>query len=183
MPTRTVLISPLDIDDVSDIGRVGARKGQARRVWLPAPGFGGYLRSRREENNLSLRKAGERVGISHTYLAQIETGNGDSHLPMELYERLAEVYDLDDREILDRAGYRYAVVEDVAERLRDLEEERFARLMLHPRFAPPDFTEEHLKLFPEAVRKYIIELVQSVDDNAREGGLQVLDIMDNVEEK
>ena len=183
MPKRTVLISPLDIDDVSDIGRVGARRHQARRVWLPAPGFGGYLRAKRVEKNLSLRRAGEQVGISHTYLGQIEASNGESHLPMDLYERLAETYDLDDREILDRAGCRYAVVEDVAERLRDLEEDRFTRLMLHPRFAPPDFTEEQLKLFPEAVRKYIIELVQNVDHNARKDGPEVLDVMDAVEEK
>jgi len=180
---RTVLISPLDIDDVSDIGRVGAKRHQTGRVWLAAPSFGGFLRAKREELNLSLRRAGEQVGISHTYLAQIEQGNGDSHLSMDLYKRLAEVYSLDDREVLHMAGCRYAVIEDIAERLRDLEYDRFARLMLDPLFAPANFTEERLKLFPEAVRKYILELVQSVDHNAREGGPEVQAVMDAREER
>ena len=178
MARRTVLISPLDIDDVTDIRLVGARKRDVKRVWLDTSGFGDYLRKKREGLNLSLRKAGERIGISHTYLAMIEQDGGQRPLPMEMFDRIAETYDLDAREVLDRAGYRYAVVEEVAERLRDLEADRFERLMLHPDIKPADFTPEHLALFPDAVRKYIIELVQNVEENTKERGAPVLDIMD-----
>lgn len=181
MAERLILISPKDLDDESDIRLVGAAKGQARRVWLPAPTFGDFLKRCREDANLSLRKGGERIGISHTYLAQIEQGDGSSHLSVDLYEKIAEAYGLDDREVLHRAGCRYAVVEEVADKLRDLEETRFERLMLDRRFRPTGFSARHLALFPEAVRKYVIELVQAVDHNAREGGPLVLDVMDGEE--
>ena len=183
MSRRQVLISPLDIDDVSDIKLVGARKRDTKRVWLDLPGCGTWLRKKREGLNLSLRKAGERIGVSHTYLALIEQDGGQRPLAMELYSRMAETYDLDEREVLDRAGFRYAVVEEVADRLRDLEEDRFERLMLHEELRPSDFTDGHLELFPPAVRKYIIDLVQNVDDNAREKGLDVLSIMDGEDDE
>jgi len=183
MSRRQVLISPLDIDDEEDIRLVGTRKRDARRVWLDLPGFGAWLRSQREGLNLSLRKAGERIGMSHTYLALIEQDGGQRPLALELYSRMAETYDLDEREVLDRAGFRYAVVEEVADRLRDLEEDRFERLMLHPDLKPGDFTEKHLELFPPAVRKYIIDLVQNVDDNARDKGPDVLAIMDGEDDE
>jgi transcriptional regulator with XRE-family HTH domain len=178
MTRRQVLISPLDIDDEEDLRLVGARKRDAKLVWLDAPGFGAWICKKREGLNLSLRKAGERIGVSHSYLAVIEQDGGQRPLAMEVYERMAATYDLDEREVLDRAGFRYAVVEEVAERLRDLEEDRFARLMLHEDLRPSDFTEKHLELFPPVVRKYIIELVQNVEDSAGEKGFDVLAIMD-----
>ena len=178
MSRRQVLISPLDIDDEEDLHLVGARKREAKLVWLDVPGFGAWIHEKREGLNLSLRKAGERVGVSHSYLALIEQDGGQRPLAMEVYGRMAVTYDLDEREVLDRAGFRYAVVEEVAERLRDLEEDRFARLMLHEDLRPSDFTEKHLELFPPAVRKYIIDLVQNVDENARDKGPAVLAIMD-----
>ena len=182
MSRRQVLISPLDIDDEEDLRLVGARKREAKLVWLDEPGFGAWVCKKREGLNLSLRKAGVRVGVPHSYLALIEQDGGQRPLAMEVYQRMAETYDLDEREVLDRAGFRYAVVEEVAERLRDLEEDRFERLMLHEDLRPSDFTEGHLELFPPVVRKYIIDLVQNVDDNAREKGLDVLAIMDGEDE-
>jgi transcriptional regulator with XRE-family HTH domain len=182
MARRQVLISPLDIDDEADLRLVGARRREAKLVWLDAPGFGDWICKKREGLNLSLRRAGERIGVSHSYLAVIEQDGGQRPLALDLYKRMAETYDLDEREVLDRAGFRYAVVEEVAERLRDLEAERFARLMLHEDLRPGDFTEKHLELFPPVVRKYIIDLVQNVDDNAREKGPDVLAIMDGEDE-
>lgn len=182
MSRRQVLISPLDIDDEEDLHLVGARKREAKLVWLDVPGFGAWILEKREGLNLSLRKAGERVGVSHSYLALIEQDGGQRPLAMEVYRRMAVTYDLDEREVLDRAGFRYAVVEEVAERLRDLEVDRFARLMLYEDLRPSDFTAGHLELFPPAVRKYIIDLVQNVDENARNKGPDVLAIMDGEDE-
>ncbi len=178
MAGRTVLLSPLELDDESDIRLVGARKGEAKRVWIASPGFGPYLRKCREESNLSLRKAGDRIGISHTYLSQIEQGDGPSPLQMDLYDKIADTYDLDDREVLHQAGCRYLVVEEVAQKLQDLEADRFERLMLHPLFKPVKFTAKSLKMFPESVRHFILEMAQSVDANARHGGPSVLKIID-----
>lgn len=177
MAKRLILISPKDLDDESDIEHVGG-PNEPRNVWLPAPRFGDFVRKCREDANLSLRKAGERIGISHTYLAQIEQGDGSTHLSVDLYDKIAKAYALDDREVLHRAGFRFAVEEEVVEKLRDLEEERFKRILLDERFVPAGFTRKHLALFPEAVRKYVIQLVQYVDHNARTGGATVIDIMD-----
>ena len=181
MARRTVLISPLDIDDESDIRLVGAGKREVKRVWLDDPGFGDFLRKTRKGLNLSLRKAGERIGISHTYLALIEQDGGQRPLSMQQYRRIADAYELDEREVLGRAGCRYAMLEKVADRLGDLEADRFERLMLNRELKPAKFTRRRLELFPDAVRKYIIELVQNVDANARDDGPDVLDIMDGKE--
>ena len=183
MAEHLILISPRDLDDPSDIKLVGAGKDQARRVWLPAPGFGAFLKRKREELNLSLRKAGERIGISHTYLAQIEQGDGSSHLSLDQYVKIADAYLMDDREVLHRAGCRYAVAEEVAEDLRGLEEQRFRRILTNVLFRPQGFTDKHLDLFPPAVRKFIIDLVQNIDHLAREDGPTVTEIMDAEDEE
>lgn len=53
--------------------------------------FGGYLFRLREASGLSLREAGAKIGISNTYLHQIEKGtrNPPRH---EVLERLADAY-------------------------------------------------------------------------------------------
>ena len=180
MPRRTVLISPLAIDDESDIRLVGATKGEAKRLWLDAPDFGAYLRTTREALNLSLRKAAERIGVSHTYVAQFE--RGETTLALEMYRRVADAYGVDVREVLDRGGCRYAVVEEVADLLQNLRHRRFRRMWFHKALRPPEFEAEHLKLFPETVQGYIFELVKRVDDNARAGGARVHDIIDGTYE-
>ena len=180
MPRRTVLISPLAIDDESDIRLVGATKGEAKRLWLDAPDFGAYLRTTREALNLSLRKAAERIGVSHTYVAQFE--RGETTLTLDMYRRVADAYGVDVREVLDRGGCRYALVEEVADLLQNLRQKRFRRLWLDRDLKPADFEEKHLKLFPETVQTYIIELVKRVDDNARAGRARVHDKIDGTAE-
>ena len=178
MRRRTVLISPLEIDDEIDFEIVGARKRDHKKVWLDAPDFGAWLRGERESLNLSLRKAGERIGVSHTYLALIEQGGGQRPLGMDVYRRMAETYELDEREVLDRAGFRWVVKERVAAARRDLEADRFKALMLYPDFRPADFADNDIDLFPPVVRKYILDLVRRVDENARRRGGRVMNIVD-----
>ena len=168
MTGRTVLISPADLSDEAESALIA--QGDAQRVWVEAPGFGDYLRAQRRALHLSLRHAGERIGISHTYLGQIEKGGGPTPLSPELYDGIAETYGLKRREVLFHAGCRFAVREDVAAGVRDVEQVRFETLLLDRALRPPGFTKKHLKLFPEEVRKYVIALIENADENGRRNG-------------
>jgi transcriptional regulator with XRE-family HTH domain len=65
--------------------------------------FENYLRELRQKQRLSLREVGEKVGISTSYLSQIETGE---RVPSaEILRRLAPAYGVPVRDLLEVAGY------------------------------------------------------------------------------
>ena len=179
MPKRLVLISPTAVAERRDIQSAGAERGEVQRVWIRAPKLGGYLKEHRERLHLSLRRASESIGISHTYLAMIEQeGTGTDHLSLEHCTAFAEAYDIDHREVLHQAGCRYAVPEDVARGLDDIEKDRFRRLFLHPELRPPNFAATHLRWFAEPARRAVLELVTNVETYVRNGGAELQGLLD-----
>lgn len=66
--------------------------------------FGEYVRNSREEQNLSLREAARRAGISHPYLSQLETGKNTKPTP-EVIKKIADGLKLNYIELLEIAGY------------------------------------------------------------------------------
>ena len=62
-----------------------------------------YLRELRQKQRLSLREVGEKVGVSTSYLSQIETGE---RVPSaDMLRRLAPAYGVPVRDLLEVAGY------------------------------------------------------------------------------
>jgi transcriptional regulator with XRE-family HTH domain len=69
-----------------------------------AQSFGEYLRTLREEQRLSLREVERLSGVSSSYLGLIERGKRP--VPgAEILKRLAPVYDVPVRDLLNAAGY------------------------------------------------------------------------------
>jgi transcriptional regulator with XRE-family HTH domain len=69
-----------------------------------AQSFGEYLRTLREEQRLSLREVERLSGVSSSYLGLIERGKRP--VPgAEILKKLAPVYDVPVRDLLNAAGY------------------------------------------------------------------------------
>jgi transcriptional regulator with XRE-family HTH domain len=69
-----------------------------------AQSFGEYLRTLREEQRLSIREVERLSGVSSSYLGLIERGKRP--VPgAEILKRLAPVYDVPVRDLLNAAGY------------------------------------------------------------------------------
>jgi transcriptional regulator with XRE-family HTH domain len=65
--------------------------------------LGNYLRDLRVKQRLSLREVGERVGLSGSYLSQIETG--ERRPSAEILRKLAPAYGVPVRDVLEVAGF------------------------------------------------------------------------------
>ena len=66
--------------------------------------FGEYLRTLREEQRLSLREVEQLSGVSNSYLGLIE--RGQRPIPQaDILKKLAPVYDVPVRDLLQAAGY------------------------------------------------------------------------------
>ncbi len=66
--------------------------------------FGEYLKTLRTEQKLSLREAEQLSGVSNSYLGMIERGRRP--IPSaEVLKKLAPVYDVPVRDLLQAAGY------------------------------------------------------------------------------
>lgn len=65
--------------------------------------LGEFLRKRREELGMSRSRAAKAAGISSTYMRHIE--NGDNMPSTKILDKLAPVYGMSRREVLDAIGY------------------------------------------------------------------------------
>jgi transcriptional regulator with XRE-family HTH domain len=65
--------------------------------------LGNYLRDLRIKQRLSLREVGEKVGLSGSYLSQIETG--ERRPSAEILRKLAPAYGVPVRDVLEVAGF------------------------------------------------------------------------------
>lgn len=77
--------------------------------------FKNYLKSKREEKNLSMNKLGELSGVSAMYISQIERGRRVTPSP-KILERLAEGLNESYEDLMMAAGYIPA--EEVIEELQ-----------------------------------------------------------------
>jgi transcriptional regulator with XRE-family HTH domain len=86
-------------------GRPPGTSKRGREVaWTPPDGFGAELRALREAAGWSLRAAGERIGVSFSYLAKLEQGRITRSPERELIARLADLYGADASGLLRLAG-------------------------------------------------------------------------------
>ena len=178
MARQPRIVSPLSMQLTEGESPTNAAESfLARILWGSNPAFGGYLARGREDVNLSLRAASGKVGISHTYLAQMEQYEVRSAPPMDLLAKLAKVYGLDEREVQHEAGYRYELPQEIAEELANREERQFKRLLLNDLFRPDGFSDEDIAKFPPAVWATVVELARKVDANARASGPDLAPIL------
>lgn len=68
------------------------------------------IKNKREELNLSIRKAAEKIGISHSYLTMIEKGNDprtkkEIKITPETIKLISKAYKIDYDELMEAAGY------------------------------------------------------------------------------
>lgn len=91
---------------------------------------GQYLRELRQRVRLSLREVEQQVGVSNSYLSQVETGQ--RRPGTNVLKRLAPLYRVSVRDLLERAGHLVETPEEVPE---DEEVERAYQFVLSdPRF-------------------------------------------------
>jgi HTH-type transcriptional regulator, competence development regulator len=84
--------------------------------------FGKYLKTKREEKNLSMNKLGELTGVTGMYISQLESGKRDKP-SIEVLKKLSETLEVPYEDLMDAAGYikwREMEVEDFIEELREL---------------------------------------------------------------
>ncbi len=116
--------------------------------------FGQYLKTLRQEHNLSLRDVGVKASISSSYLAQIEQGRRRPPGP-DILKRLAPVYDVPVRDLLKAAGY----LEDTETSLSDEEEVElaFRYVMSDPRYKSGARVKGELTT---EVKRFIVEMYE-----------------------
>ncbi|MBT2693157.1 helix-turn-helix transcriptional regulator [Bacillus sp. ISL-55] len=66
--------------------------------------FGEYLKTKREEKNLSMNKLGELSGVSAMYISHLESGKREKPSP-DIIERLAKGLDEQYEKLMVAAGY------------------------------------------------------------------------------
>jgi transcriptional regulator with XRE-family HTH domain len=106
--------------------------------------FGRALREKRVEKRFSLRKFAEKVGVSPTYLSQVEQGNVDPPTA-ERVRRMAELLGENADEWIALAG---RVPEDLSEIIQEQPTEMPALLR-----EASGLTAEQLRLLTEQARK------------------------------
>jgi transcriptional regulator with XRE-family HTH domain len=93
--------------------------------------FGEYLRTLRTEKKLSLREVEELSGVSNSYLGLIE--RGQRPIPgADILKKLAPVYDVPVRDLLNAAGYLKD--EEISLSEEDEVEMAFRYVMNDPRY-------------------------------------------------
>ena len=109
---------------------------------------GSIIRTARISRGISLRRFAERIGVSSGRLSDLETDRYAQPDPATL-GKVAEALELDERELLESAGYPYLVQlpPDLAVYLRathDLSDEALAHMK-----AQWAFTQEHYNVQPK----------------------------------
>lgn len=64
---------------------------------------GGYIRDKRKEKKLTLKQLANDIGLSYTYLSQIELG--DRNASPEILEKIAKALDVPHRFLMEKAGH------------------------------------------------------------------------------
>ena len=159
------LAAGLDLEQVGDV----------RVLWGFRPEFGPWLRRQRQRLGWSVRATAPKLGISNPYLSKLETNKWPGAPKLELLGAIAEVYDLDVREVLHQAGYVFEADEQTAAAIDRTVDERFANLVRHPALRQPGLTAPMLELIPTAVKHAWIRFAQDLE--AYDGPESVSDML------
>ena len=116
--------------------------------------FGQYLRSLRLEKRLSLREVEKESGVSNSYLGLIE--RGQRPIPgADILKKLAPVYDVPVRDLLNAAGYLRN--EDISLSEEDEVEMAFKYVMADPRYKSGTRVKGGLTT---EVKRFIVEMYE-----------------------
>ena len=116
--------------------------------------FGEYLRTLRVEKKLSLREAAQVAGVSNSYIGLIE--RGQRPIPgADILKKLAPVYDVPVRDLLNAAGYLKD--EDAALTEEDEVEMAFRYVMNDPRYKSGTRIKGGLTI---DVKRFIVEMYE-----------------------
>lgn len=65
--------------------------------------IGEFIRSKRKEKNLTLKQLAKEIGLSHTYLSQIELG--DRKASPDILNKMSKTLDVPHQYLMEKAGY------------------------------------------------------------------------------
>lgn len=163
-PSPERLLSPNDVHiDVPD-GEALEDVGEASFVWSANPGFAAYLRRVREAVPISLRQAAPALGVSYAWLARIETGGYASPPSLKRLHAMAELYQVDPREMLHEAGVRIALPQDLDAGASI--DARFRAVVLHPELRPSLLDADALPYIPDRVKRQWLDFADKLANHA-----------------
>jgi transcriptional regulator with XRE-family HTH domain len=150
-------------------GADDAQVGEATFFREHKASFGPYLRALREQRGLSLRDAAAQLGLSFAKLQKMETG-GRFRLPsLEFLLAIADFYDRPHAELLNEAGIRVIMPEDI-EREAD-RDSTFADLVLHPDLRPTRMDLTWTESFSTVQKNQWIEFARKLAEHPDPKGL------------
>lgn len=152
----------------------GGESVVAAVTWDARASFGPYLRALRDAARLSLRAASEQIGVSFSYLAKLETGERSSPPTLKVLQRIARAYGRDLREIMHEAGFRFETPRDELDEKLD---ERFLRLVTHPKLRPMRMDPGVIEMIPPLLKRQWIEFARKLEKHLLDSDESVADIL------
>jgi transcriptional regulator with XRE-family HTH domain len=153
-------VSPTDVRIDVPEGEELEEAGAASFVWSPNPGFAAYLRRVREAVPISMRQAAPALGVSYAWLARIESGGYASPPSLQRLHAMAELYNVDPREMLHEAGVRIALPHDLDAGASV--DARFRAVVLHPDLRPPLLEADALAYIPDRVKRQWLDFAHKL---------------------
>lgn len=137
-------------------------------TWQGDPGFGGYLRRRKERSGLTIREIGSRMDVSHSMVANLFKQRWKRAPSRDLLDRLAAALEIDIYDLMERAGYRSAVPTSTL--LGANTHELFRLVVVDLGLRPEGMTELDLALWSGVQKQQMVDLAERVDLHVREIG-------------
>ncbi len=118
--------------------------------------FGSYLHSLRKQKGLTLKQVEKTAQVSNAYISQIERGLRNPPHP-EILNRLAKVYEVPARELMEAAGY---LGEDAKMEAKRKLDKAFEHVTSDPKYQQGHRL-KGTQLSPEA-KRFIVEMYEKV---------------------
>jgi transcriptional regulator with XRE-family HTH domain len=121
--------------------------------------FGKFLKWLREQKGVSLVDVEKATGLSNAYLSQLETGARRRLPPPDRLRKLADYYNVNIKQLLEKAGYYEA--KDIEETFEQKLEKAFLHAINDPRFTsgsrikPSDLSTDAKRFIVEIYGHYI----------------------------
>ena len=161
----------------SDMGRkepgVPTTAHRVTAYWDQTADFGAYLKEVRNRKGLTTRQAAEAFGVSQAYITKLENHQRKQPPGEALIRRVSDVYGLDFREVMDRAGYRLDIPRSLELKM-DIDN-AFRRLMGDLRFRPSGHQPDDERFYSAVVKQHIVDLALNVARIVRDENLDLED--------